>query len=151
MGFFSWKTMDTDKSISNNYSSRGAFKVDMLDDKGNVWTEPDYEGYGVFGGKDYYELLAEMNGVVERDKVELQGEAYTDYMRGEGISLAFKDNGSGDHTKNVLYPNLVEMAKGWRYDPMGPESCESQGFFYDDESDEDEDEFGWNVADINEY
>jgi len=47
MGFFSWKTMDTDTSISNNYSSRGALKVDMLDDKGNVWTESDYEGYGV--------------------------------------------------------------------------------------------------------
>jgi hypothetical protein len=134
MGFFSWKTMDTDKSISNNYSSRGAFKVEMLDDKGNVWTEPDYEGYGVFGGKDYYELLAEMNGVTS----DLEGEAYTDYMRGEGISIAFKDNGSGDHTFGVKYPNLVEEAKGWRYNYYGPESCESQGYFYDDEIDEDE-------------
>ena len=44
------------------------------------------------------------------------------------------------------------MADGWPYDPTGPESCQSQGFFYDDETDEDdEDEFGWNVADINEY
>jgi hypothetical protein len=137
MGFFSWKTMDTDKSISNNYSSRGAFKVDMLDDKGNVWTEPDYEGYGVFGGKDYYELLAEMNGVVERDKVELQGEAYTDYMRSKGIELAFKDNGSGDHTFAVKYPNLVEEAKGWRYNYYGPDSCESQGYFYDDDENND--------------
>ena len=135
MGFFSSKTMDTDKSISNSYSSRGAFKVDMLDDKGNVWTEPDYEGYGVFGGKDYYELLAEMNGVTS----DLEGEAYTDYMRGEGISIAFKDNGSGDHTFAVKYPNLVEEAKGWRYDYYGPDSCEAQGYFYDDESDEDDD------------
>jgi hypothetical protein len=135
MGFFSWRTMDTDKSISNNYSSRGAFKVDMLDDKGNVWTESDYEGYGVFGGKDYYELLAEMNGVTS----DLEGEAYTDYMRGEGISIAFKDNGSGDHTFAVKYPNLVEEAKGWRYDYYGPDSCEAQGYFYDDESDEDDD------------
>jgi len=43
------------------------------------------------------------------------------------------------------------MANGWQYDPIGPERCEYQGFFYDDESDEDEDESGWNVADINEY
>ena len=136
MGFFSWKTMDTDKSISNSYSSRGAFKVDMLDDKGNVWTEPDYEGYGVFGGKDYYELLAEMNGVTS----DLEGEAYTDYMRGEGISIAFKDNGSGDHTFAVKYPNLVEEAKGWVYEMAGPDSCEFQGYFYDDE---DENEDGW--------
>ena len=152
MGFFSWRTQDTDRSIANNYSTRKTFPVVMIDNKGNKWVEQDYEGYGVFGGKDYYELLAEMNGVVERDKVELQGEAYTDYMRGKGIDLAFHNNGSGDHTEDVLYPNLVEMADGWPYDPTGPESCESQGFFYDDETDEDdEDEFGWNVADINEY
>ena len=129
MGFFSWKTMDTDTSISNNYSIKGVFKVDMLDDKGNVWTEPDYEGYGRFGGKDYYELLAEMNGVTS----DLKGEAYTDYMRGEGISLAFKDNGSGDYTFGVKYPNLVEEAKGWRYNYYGPESCPDQGYFYDEE------------------
>ena len=135
MGFFSWKTMDTDKSISNSYSSRGAFKVDMLDDKGNVWTETYYEGYGVFGGKDYYELLAEMNGVTS----DLEGEDYTDYMRGEGISIAFKDNGSGDHTFAVKYPNLVGEAKGWRYNYYGPDSCADQGYFYDDESDEDDD------------
>jgi len=74
-----------------------------------------------------------MNGVTS----DLKGEDYTDYMRGEGIGIAFKENGSGDHTENVLYPNLVEMAKGWRYDNNGPESCEYQGFFYcEPESDE---------------
>ena len=142
MGFFSWKTMDTDKSIANNYSNRDVFRVEMMDNKGNVWTEDNYEGYGIFGGKDYYELLAEMNGVTS----DLKGEDYTDYMRGEGISIAFKENGSGDHTKDVLYPNLVEMAKGWRYDPMGPESCEYQGFFFPDE---DEYETAWDDEDEN--
>jgi len=138
MGFFSWRTQDTDKSIANKYSIRRTFKVEMLDNKGNVWTENDYDGYGVFGGKDYYELLAEMNGVVERDKVELQGEAYTDYMRGEGINLAFsKGNGSGVGTEGIYYPNLIEMAKGWTYEMSGPDSCDFQGFFYDDENDED--------------
>ena len=143
MGFFSWRTQDTDKSIANNYSTRSTFRVQMLDNKGNVWTEDNYEGYGVFGGKDYYELLAEMNGITDTD---------VDRLRMAGINLAFsKGNHSGVGTEGVLYPNLVEMADGWRYDPMGPESCEYQGFFYDDESDEDEDESGWNVADINEY
>ena len=74
MGFFSWKTQDTDRSIANNYSTRKTFTVVMIDNKGNKWVEQSYEGYGVFGNKDYYELLAEMNGVVERDKVELQGD-----------------------------------------------------------------------------
>jgi hypothetical protein len=134
MGFFSWKTQDTDKSIANKYSIRRTFRVQMMDNKGNVWTEDDYDGYGVFGGKDYYELLAEMNGVTS----DLEGEAYTDYMRSEGISIAFKENGSGDHTFAVKYPNLVEEAKGWRYNYYGPDSCESQGYFYDDDSDEDD-------------
>ena len=125
MGFFSWKTQDTDRSIPNNYSIRKTFRVQMLDNKGNVWTEDNYEGYGVFGGKDYYELLAEMNGVTDKD---------TDRLRNAGIDLAFsKGNHSGVATEDVLYPNLIEMADGWNYLPAGPDSCEYQGFFYDDE------------------
>jgi len=110
MGFFSWKTQDTNKSICNIYNSEyKTFKVFMLDDKGNVWEEDNYEGYGSFAGKDYYELLAEMNGLSNRD---------------EGINLAF----SGD--KNVKYPNLVQKLSNWEYKPNEPENCEYQGFFY---------------------
>jgi hypothetical protein len=113
----------------------------MIDDKGNVWTEDNYEGYGVFGGKDYYELLAEMNGVTS----DLKGEKYTDDMRQEGIALAFKDNGSGDRTFGVKYPNLVERADGWSYEHWGPESCTDQGYFYGD----DDDEYGYDDEDEN--
>jgi len=137
MGFFSWKTQDTDRSIANAYSTRSTFTVVMLDDKGNKWYEQNYDGYGVFSGKDYYELLAEMNGLTS----ELTGEEYTDDMRMKGIDLAFKDNPSGEGTDGVKFPNLVEMAEGWQYDLIGPESCEWQGFFYDTDEDEDEYEF----------
>jgi hypothetical protein len=138
MGFFSWRTQDTDKSIANKWSARDTFRVQMMDDKGNVWTEDSYDGYGEFGGKDYYELLAEMNGVTS----DLKGDEYTEYMRSKGIEIAFNGNGSGDHTNGVKYPNLVEMADGWRYDPIGPEGCNDQGFFYNDETEEtDWDEF----------
>ena len=54
MGCFSWKTQDTDKSIASRYSNRNTFTVSMLDDKGNSWIEDNYEGYGEFGGKDFY-------------------------------------------------------------------------------------------------
>ena len=136
MGFFSWKTMDTDESIANQYSNRKTFRVQMLDNKGNVWTEDDYEGYGRFDSKDYYELLAEMNGFTS-DKT---GDEYTDEARGFGISLAFKDNGSGIATAGVLYPNLIEQADGWFYNESGPDNCEYQGYFYDETDYEDEDE-----------
>ena len=31
MGFFSWKTADTDKSIANAYSNRSTFEVALLE------------------------------------------------------------------------------------------------------------------------
>ena len=140
MGFFSWKTMDTDESIANQYSNRKTFRVQMIDNKGNVFTEDDYEGYGRFGGKDFYELLAEMNGF-ESEVYEIGTEQYTDEARGFGISLAFKDNGSGIATKGVLYPNLIEQADGWFYNESGPDNCEFQGYFYDDEDLDSEDDY----------
>ena len=142
MGFFSWKTMDTDTSIPSQYSNRKTFRVQMLDNKGNVWTEDSYEGYGNFGGKDFYELLAEMNGFVSQKGLtyEVDGEAYTDEARGFGINLAFKDNPNGIATKGVLYPNLIEQADGWVYNESGPDNCEYQGYFYDETDYDDEDE-----------
>jgi hypothetical protein len=143
MGFFSWNTQDTDKSIANQYSNRKTFRVQMMDNKGNVWTENEYEGYGVFGGKDYYELLAEMNGFVSQKGLtyESDGEAYTDEARGFGIDLAFKGNGSGVATDGVYYPNLVEQADGWVYQMGGPDSCDFQGYFYDEEDFDGEDDY----------
>ena len=138
MGFFSWNTMDTDMSIANEHSNRKTFRVQMMDNKGNVWTEDNYEGYGRFGGKDYYELLAEMNGFTS-DKT---GDEYTDEARGEGITLAFSNgNSSGVATEGVYYPNLVEQANGWVYEMAGPDSCDYQGYFYDEEDFDGEDDY----------
>ena len=137
MGFFSWNTQDTDRSIANEHSNRKTFRVQMMDNKGNVWTEDEYDGYGRFGGKDYYELLAEMNGFTS-DKT---GEAYTDEARGFGIDIAFKDNGSGVATEGVYYPNLIEKADGWVYEMSGPDTCDYQGYFYDETDYDDEDEY----------
>ena len=136
MGFFSWKTQDTDVSIANQHSTRDTFTVVMLDDKGNKWYEQNYDGYGVFGGKDYYELLAEMNGFVSVESAD----NYTEDMRMKGIELAFHGHPNGDNPE-VKFPNLVEMANGWPYDPKGPEGCNDQGFFYDDEDLDGEDDY----------
>ena len=123
MGFFSWKTQDTNRSIANQYSIRPTFHVEMVDDKGNAYIEDDYEGYGYFGGKSFYSLLAEMNGIngTEEEKASL------------GIRLAFDNNPSGDKKHSIKYPNLVEESNGWKYNSSGPESCEYQGYFYEDE------------------
>ena len=110
MGFFSWKTQDTNRSICNKYSGRRPFPVVMIDNNNNQWKEYNYEGYGEFGGKDFYELLAEMNGKTTRD---------------EGIDLAFSE-------KPFISPNLIEEKNSdtWKWVNYEPESCEYQGFFY---------------------
>ena len=140
MGCFSCKTQDTDNSIANEHSNRKTFRVQMIDNKGNVWTEDNYDGYGRFDGKDYYELLAEMNGFVS-EKYEKGTEEYTDEARGFGITIAFKDNGSGVATEGVYYPNLIEKANGWVYEMGGPDSCDYQGYFYNDEDFDGEDDY----------
>jgi hypothetical protein len=86
-GQFSWFTHDTNQQIGSEEENTLP-SVYMFDNKGNKWLEKRYEGYGDFGGKDYYELLAQMNGMANPD-------------RSEGISLAFSGK------KGILYPALV--------------------------------------------
>lgn len=88
MGFFSWHTNDTDEPIWNAYSGYPTKTIYMIDNKGNEWVEHAYEGYGDFGGKDYYELLAEMNGLGSDRQL--------------GIDLNFNRDG-----KAYITPNLV--------------------------------------------
>jgi hypothetical protein len=130
MGLFSWKTQDTGKSIPCKGSGRPFLNVIMLDNKGNKWWELKYQGYGVFGGKDFYELLAEMNSVGTDDPKVL---------RVTGINLAF----SG---KPILWPNLVE-SEDWVWRNEEPENCEFQGCFYDDDE---EDSWGRDDWDVDE-
>ena len=128
MGFFSWNTCDGGNSIANAYSTRPTFTVHMITPDGQVFTEPRYDGYGDFGGKDFYELLAEINGFGSD--------------RNAGIDLAFRENPSGDNNKGVKYPKLVEeleddvVAQYLRL--PNPESCEMQGYFYGGDFDDEE-------------
>ena len=47
MGFFSWKTQDTKRSIANRYSNRKTFTVYMVNPvTKEAFIESNYEGYG---------------------------------------------------------------------------------------------------------
>jgi len=89
----------------------------MHDHLGNVWKEDKYDGYGEFGGKDFYELLAEMNGLDGRQA---------------GIDLAY-----AEPAKPCLYPNLSK-SEDWKYQNRSPENCDTQGYFYYEDDDDDE-------------
>lgn len=120
MGYFSWKTADTNKSISNFDSSRGARAVWLITPDGMAIHEDMYEGYGEFGGFDAYALLAKWNApdLCKGDP---------NYDRSIGIDLFYgKDP--------VKYPLKFVDNPNYNYkDLPASETCPLQGFFYDDE------------------
>jgi len=62
MGSFSWCTSDTRKSIPCCIPFGDLpGTVYLLNPFGEPYKESDYEGYGVFGGRDVYELVVEWN------------------------------------------------------------------------------------------
>lgn len=119
MGFFSWKT-EEGESISNAASSRGALPVYMYLPDGEVVFEKNYDGYGTFGGLDFYALVAKYN------KPELcSGDADKD--RNIGIEYEFN---SGTPYSKIVMPRF-SIFKNLDYNKMSnPEVCEDQGYFY---------------------
>ena len=117
------------------------FTVYMKDNKGNVWAEDAYGGYGKFGGKDFYELAAEMNGLSTRDegillsrsittdesfKHRIENRSKIGLMRED---LTVEADILIQKRKNAIFPNLVEnINTEWKNEE--PKTCEYQGFFY---------------------
>ena len=120
MGFSSFKTIEG-KSISNAFSTRGAFKVYMVDDKNNKYIENAYQGYCEFGGKDYFVLLYEMN---TGKSVDQENEREHESARQKGISIFYSDD------KHIKYPMLTTN-KHREWENKKTESCKYQGYFYD--------------------
>ena len=155
-GQFSWMTYDTDVQIGSEREN--TIDVYMFDNLGNQWHEKKYDGYGVFGNMDYYELLATMNGYSEEDledkavlkAIRAMGKAE---MRDIGITLAFEPKKLKTKAKGnkVLFPALVENPKfNWkRHDfTEEAESDPNQSWYqepeYDDDYEDDDDyEQGW--------
>ena len=135
-GQFSWMTQDTDQQIGSERANM--IDVWMYDNKGNSWYEKGYEGYGEFGGMDYYELLATMNGYSEEDLKKGQE------MRGIGIDLAFNKLKTKDKGRKVLFPALVANGKyNWkRHDfTQEAESDPNQSWYQEPEYDDYEDDY----------
>jgi len=128
MGQFSWITSDTDQSVLCD----GSVRSKMLSPDGREFPEHNYEGYGVFDGMDYFDLVAELNGKETRQ---------------EGIDLLFQgDNRSGvaivaASEYGVKLPKIVSIdAKGSWEDYAHSESCPEQGWR---QHDEEEDTCSW--------
>jgi hypothetical protein len=149
-GQFSWMTQDTGQQIGSQDENK--IPVYMFDDKGKYYYENDYDGYGEFGGKDYYDLVAEMNGYTA-DDAEKFGGTFGE-LRGIGIKLAFGElepkNGGP-----VLFPALVTKPDKFNYKShnfaVEAETDPNQSWYEPEEDEEDnsfdlddEEEYGYN-------
>jgi len=102
-GQFSWMAQDTGEQIGSERENR--ITVYMYDNEGNQYKEAKYDGYGEFGGMDYYELLARMNGYTEEDLEAVKGPFKE--LRQLGIDVAFDKLPTKDKGRKVLFPALV--------------------------------------------
>lgn len=124
MGYFSWLTSDTNRSISNVESSRGAFKVTMLLPNGSKITEDAYEGYGIFGGVSFYHTVYQLNSRNLKFKHILEQDWSEEF---KGIMMLDYREPNRDF---AITPKFVEDDSLRWEDLPNPVSCKNQGFFY---------------------
>lgn len=134
MGQFSWKCAVSGEALVEKWSpvqDESEHSAYLVTPNGTYY-EPCYEGYGVFGGKDVYELLG-------------------DGDRGLGIDLHFGGNAPweikivlADHYTGQTYDELEasedDENQGWQSSRLDPEEEEYDEDDFDEEEEYDEDE-----------
>ena len=141
-GQFSWMTQDTDEQIGSE--EKNTIEVYMVDNMGNEYFEPNYDGYGEFDDKDYYEVLATMNGFTQEDVGIKDNKGYeTKELRSIGIQLAY--GGIEPKEGEVLFPALVTnpnlVGASWSF-TEGPENDPNQSWDVSDDEYDEEDDWG---------
>lgn len=123
MGCFSWFTQDkSHKRIVIGIIKEPIYMIGEVNGQRITHTEENhYDGYGVFGGKDYYELMAEMNG---KTLADFDGDH--DKLRHAGIEMAFDGDPLG-YSAKWKHPTLT-LVEGDYHDGYAPESDPDQGF-----------------------
>lgn len=142
MTHFSWVTQNSNRSIiitgygTKKFPCRSVY---MWDNKGRRWKESEYEGYGIFGGKDFYVLLAEMN-------FEYKPEITDEKKRNDGTKIYFPDVNKLYEEKilktDFIFPNLTDC-KEWDWRNEKPRMCPNQGCLDDNDylSDDEKDNY----------
>ena len=119
MGFFSWKTSDTDESIMNCHTDNCKTVYMYLPD-GSIIEEKKYDGYGEFGGIDVYQWIAKYNKLGNTRNDGINATFKADPVYGEW--QACEDNG-------IKCPRF-SFSPNKKYKRLKPpETCELQGFF----------------------
>ena len=125
MGFFSWMTSDTERSIANRHSNRETFTVYMLSPDGSHLKEDSYDGYGLFGGVDAFVHWMKFNHPEEcegKDDDSIRNLAFDYYDKTDGMKT------------NCKYP-LKFCESPCDYEKAtASEICPDQGYFYSSNS-----------------
>jgi len=123
MGCFSWFTQDKKhkRIVIGEYLDNPIYMVGKVNGQIVSYSESCYGGYGVFGGKDYYVFMAELNGKTLDD---YNGDI--NKMRSDGIHMAF-DNDSMGYSRKWVHPSLSLVMNDWK-DGVPPECDPNQGF-----------------------
>jgi hypothetical protein len=134
MGYFSWLTSDTQKSVAIEGSLKKTIKVKMIDDKGNEYLESNYEGYGVFDGMDFFVLTALMNGYEPKNNqglelfkgynLNIEDTKTIEKLRDIGLDLYF------DNPKCKKPKIVTDKCKTPYKDLPDSKDCPNQGYFY---------------------
>lgn len=108
MGFFSWECAKCNESIYNKHSNRKELSSCYLITPTKTIYEPQYDGYGVFGGADVYVLLGEGN-------------------RDLGIDRYFDSPQAMPFDIKLIHKKCFDNDK---YEELPPsKTCNRQGFF----------------------
>lgn len=102
MGQFSFITSDTGKRIVN-YNRHTYY---LITEGHEVYTEHDYEGYGVFDDMDIYALIGYLNGYVGEEK-EVREKVFNELLNG-GITNGKKTYKYGVDFKHYEQPIEAE-------------------------------------------
>lgn len=139
MGLFSWLTADTEESIPCVYSNRLPFIVHMVTEDGQIFTEKEYDGYGNFGGKDFYVLAAELNGLKGKDDEETRNLFFDDiWKRGvqtkDGTTKLFYRKDFDTYESKIVVgellvtPNELTSRCDWVSFDYGSDGFHNHGF-----------------------
>ena len=127
MGFFSFHTNDTGEPIYNAHqNARPCRPVFMLLPDGQMFTELYYNGYGVFGGYDFYAVVAILNrpDLTWEDLRELPDDELQ-RLREIGIDMAF----NSAKYDGLMWPNLIHNPCGYTWRNEKPRDHSGQGFW----------------------
>ena len=116
MGFFSWKLADKpEQTIFNQHCDQGPTPCIMLLPDGTQYLELEYDGYGDFGGHDFYSEVSLLNG--------------GDGDRMHGIDL-MQVNKFECAPPGIKAPKLVSVECSRPYaDLPNNKTCPTQGYF----------------------